>query len=168
MGTPNWAEYLKNNEDANIYIKDARLAGIDTGTQFQSKYGKSTTGWENDWLNLANQTYGTQNKDASQFNREQLAKLHYDQWGKSESRNTSGLGYYADSIYQNMSPEDKAVIDKQQFQNQYGGMGEATKKDFDTLLGKLEGSKIRQEEAKNVSARPGIYAAGLANIMKNF
>jgi hypothetical protein len=62
----------------------------------------------------------------------------------------------------------KADLKKQAFQQQYGGMGEATKKDFDTLLGRLEGSKIRQEEAKNVSARPGIYAAGLANIMRNF
>jgi hypothetical protein len=168
MGTPNWADYLKNNQDADIYINDARQAGIDTGRDFQSRFGKNTTGWENNWLNLANQAYGTQNTDAGQFSKEQLAKLHYDQWGKNEGRNTEGLGYYVDSTYQNMSAEDKAVIDKQQFQNQYGGMGAASLEDFKTLLSRLEDSKIRQEEAKNVSARPGIYAAGLANMMKNF
>ena len=168
MGAPNWAEYLKKNEDVNIYINDARQAGIGTGKGYQSKYGPDTTGWEQDWINNANKAYGTNATDASQFSPEQLGKLHYDLYGRPEGRNAPELGYYGDAAYGNMSAEDKAVIDKQQFQNQYGGMGEATKKDFDTLLGRLEGSKIRQEEAKNVSARPGIYAAGLANMMRNF
>jgi hypothetical protein len=168
MATPNWGEYLKNNEDADIYINDVRQAGIDTGTNYTPKYGVDTRGWEESWRGLANKAYNTQNNDISQFSKEQLAKLHYDNWGKNEGRNTAGLGYYADPIYQNMSAEDKAVTDKQQFQNQYGGMGAASLGDFKTLLSRLEDSKIRQEEAKNVSARPGIYAAGLANIMKNF
>jgi hypothetical protein len=168
MGTPNWAEYLKQNEDVNIFANDLRQAGIDTGKGYQSKYGIDTTGLENDWIGKANQTYGTNATDASQFSPEQIGRIHYDIYGRREGRNAESLGYYGDAAYGNMSAEDKAVIDKQQFQNQYGGMGEATKKDFDTLLGRLEGSKIRQEEAKNVSAKPGIYAAGLANIMKNF
>ena len=76
--------------------------------------------------------------------------------------------YSDDSIYQGMSAEDKAIIDKQQFQQQYGGMGAASLADFQTLLGRLEGSKIRQQQAKDVSARPNIYAGGLAQMMSNF
>ena len=78
------------------------------------------------------------------------------------------MSYRNDPIYQGMSAEDKAIVDKQQFQNQYGGMGAASLADFQTLLGRLEGSKIRQQQAKDVSARPNIYAGGLAQMMSNF
>jgi hypothetical protein len=76
--------------------------------------------------------------------------------------------YRNDPIYAGMSAEDKAILDKQQFQNAYGGMGAASLADFQTLLGRLEGSKIRQQQAKDVSARPNIYAQGLAQMMSNF
>jgi hypothetical protein len=76
--------------------------------------------------------------------------------------------YSDDPIYQGMSAEDKAIADKQQFQQQYGGMGAASLADFQTLLGRLEGSKIRQQQAKDISARPNIYAGGLAQMMSNF
>ena len=76
--------------------------------------------------------------------------------------------YRNDPIYLGMSAEDKAIIDKQQFQNQYGGMGAASMADFQNLLGRLEGSKIRQQQAKDISARPNIYAGGLAQMMSNF
>ena len=76
--------------------------------------------------------------------------------------------YTLDSIYQGMSDEDKAITDKQQFQQKYGGMGAASLADFQTLLGRLEGSKIRQQQAKDISARPNIYAGGLAQMMSNF
>ena len=59
-------------------------------------------------------------------------------------------------------------ISKQQFQQAYGGMGAASLGDFQTLLGRLESSKIRQQQAKDVSARPNIYAQGLAQMMSNF
>jgi hypothetical protein len=78
------------------------------------------------------------------------------------------VSYKYDANYQGMSAEDKAIIDKQQFQNQYGGMGAASLADFQTLLGRLEGSKIRQQQAKDISARPNIYAGGLAQMMSNF
>jgi hypothetical protein len=76
--------------------------------------------------------------------------------------------YKSDPNYLAMSPEDKAIIDKQQFQQAYGGMGAASLGDFQTLLGRLEGSKIRQQQAKDISARPNIYAGGLAQMMSNF
>ena len=76
--------------------------------------------------------------------------------------------YRYDPIYGGLSAEDKAILDKQQFQQAYGGMGQASLEDFQTLLGRLEGSKIRQQQAKDVSARPNTYAQGLAQMMSNF
>jgi hypothetical protein len=76
--------------------------------------------------------------------------------------------YKDDPLYAGMTAEDKVIADKQQFQNKYGGMGAASLADFQTLLGRLEGSKIRQQQAKDISARPNIYAGGLAQMMSNF
>ena len=39
---------------------------------------------------------------------------------------------------------------------------------FETLLGKLEGSKMRQAEQANRSRRGDIYSQGLAQMMSNF
>ena len=47
-------------------------------------------------------------------------------------------------------------------------MGAASLNDFQTLLGRLETSKIRQKQAADQSARPNIYAQGLAQMMSNF
>jgi len=75
---------------------------------------------------------------------------------------------YDDPRYNALSEEDKNVLTKQQLQQQYGGMGAASLSDFQTLLGRLEQSKIRQQQAKDTSARPNIYAQGLAQMMSNF
>jgi hypothetical protein len=76
--------------------------------------------------------------------------------------------YQYDPIYAGLSAEDQATINKQQLQQAYGGMGSASLEDFKTLLGRLESSKIRQQQAKDISARPNIYAQGLAQMMSNF
>ncbi|NBQ98501.1 MAG: hypothetical protein EBU12_09875 [Microbacteriaceae bacterium] len=39
---------------------------------------------------------------------------------------------------------------------------------FETLLGKLEGSKMRQQRQKSVEGRRDIYTQGLAQMMSNF
>jgi hypothetical protein len=78
------------------------------------------------------------------------------------------LGYQLDPEYEKLSDEDKAFVDKQQFQQRHGGMGAASLGDFQTLLSRLEASKIRQQQAKDISARPGIYAEGLGRMMSNF
>ena len=39
---------------------------------------------------------------------------------------------------------------------------------FDSLLGKLEDSKKRQQRQKSVEGRRDIFAGGLANMMSNF
>ena len=40
--------------------------------------------------------------------------------------------------------------------------------DFEALLGKLEGSKMRQQRQKSVEGRRDIYSQGLASMMSNF
>ena len=54
--------------------------------------------------------------------------------------------------------------------NVQGSTGEATVplEDFEQLLGKLEGSKMRQQRQKSVEGRRDIYAEGLASMMGNF
>ena len=89
------------------------------------------------------------------------------------SRNATGgydliKGIEDDPRYQELEKADKDVLTKQQLQQQYGGMGSASLNDFQTLLGRLETSKIRQQQAKDQSARPNIYAQGLAQMMSNF
>ena len=39
---------------------------------------------------------------------------------------------------------------------------------FETLLGKLEGSKMRQQRQKSVEGRRDIFSQGLASMMSNF
>ena len=54
--------------------------------------------------------------------------------------------------------------------NVQGSTGEATVplEDFEQLLSKLEGSKMRQQRQKSVEGRRDIYAEGLASMMGNF
>ena len=59
-------------------------------------------------------------------------------------------------------------LESEDYNRSNSGMGSAALGDFKTLLGRLESSKIRQQQAKDVSARPNIYAGGLANMMANF
>ena len=77
-------------------------------------------------------------------------------------------GYKLSDYYTNASPEEQADIDKDMFQKEYGGMGKASLSDFNTLLSKLEQSKINQQSAAQASARPSIYAKGLSDMMANF
>jgi hypothetical protein len=39
---------------------------------------------------------------------------------------------------------------------------------FDTLLGKLEASKMKQQQQKSIEGRRDIYSQGLAQMMSNF
>jgi len=75
--------------------------------------------------------------------------------------------YNLQDFYTKMTPEEQREFDKSEYLRGQG-MGAASLADFQTLLGRLEGSKIRQQQAKDVSARPNIYAQGLAQMMSNF
>ena len=49
-----------------------------------------------------------------------------------------------------------------------GGNATVPIEDFEALLGKLEGSKMRQQRQKSVEGRRDIYSQGLASMMSNF
>ena len=57
----------------------------------------------------------------------------------------------------------------EQLQRQYGGgMSRAELQDFETLLGRLEGSKMRQAAQSNRERQRDTFAEGLAGMMGNF
>lgn len=49
-----------------------------------------------------------------------------------------------------------------------GGMSAAELQDFETLIGRLEGSKMRQADQLNRARQRETYGGGLASIMRNF
>lgn len=49
-----------------------------------------------------------------------------------------------------------------------GGMSKAELQDFETLIGRLEGSKMRQAAQSNRARQRDTFAAGLAGMMGNF
>jgi hypothetical protein len=52
--------------------------------------------------------------------------------------------------------------------NEAFGTASVPIEDFEQLLGKLEGSKMRQQRQKSVEGRRDIYSQGLASMMSNF
>jgi hypothetical protein len=67
----------------------------------------------------------------------------------------------------NLDETEKAELLKQAAQQEYGAkafdIGE-----FDALLSRLEGSKMRQQRQKSVEGRRDIMSQGLASMMSNF
>lgn len=49
-----------------------------------------------------------------------------------------------------------------------GGMSRAELQDFETLIGRLEGSKMRQAAQGNRARQRDVMAGGLASMMTNF
>ena len=65
-------------------------------------------------------------------------------------------------------PTAKA-LQSEYFNKEYGGgMSKAELQDFDTLISRLEGSKMRQAAQGNQARQRETYGAGLANMMRNF
>ena len=66
-----------------------------------------------------------------------------------------------------LSEEQKEALRKQAAEQEYGSkafdIGE-----FEQLLSRLEGSKMRQQRQKSVEGRRDIFAGGLASMMSNF
>ncbi len=70
-------------------------------------------------------------------------------------------------VYTN--PDTGAVTDATQAQiNESFDSASVPIEDFEALLGKLEGSKMRQQRQKSVEGRRDIYSQGLASMMSNF
>lgn len=73
----------------------------------------------------------------------------------------------SDYIYTDPDTGNESVATPAQIN---AAMGSATVpiEDFEALLGKLEGSKMRQQRQKSVEGRRDVYSQGLASMMSNF
>ena len=68
-----------------------------------------------------------------------------------------------------MSEIEKQNLKNDILTNKYGGgMSKAELQDFETLIGRLEGSKMRQAAQSNRARQRDTFAAGLAGMMGNF
>ena len=66
-----------------------------------------------------------------------------------------------------LTDEEKNALVSQAAEAQYGAET-FDQAQFDTLLNKLTGSKMKQQRQKSVEGRRDIYAGGLAGMMRNF
>ena len=64
--------------------------------------------------------------------------------------------------------EAKQLEDEMLAREYGGGMSRAELQDFDTLISRLEGSKMRQAAQGNRARQRDTFAAGLAGMMGNF
>jgi hypothetical protein len=72
-------------------------------------------------------------------------------------------------IDKGMSPaEAQQEVDAWYSRQTGGGMSKAELQDFETLVGRLEGSKMRQAAQANRARQRDTMAGGLANMMSNF
>lgn len=84
----------------------------------------------------------------------------------ASKRPQAGAGYLQ---RQGMGAVEAQQLRDEQLQRQYGGgMSRAELQDFETLLGRLEGSKMRQAAQSNRARQRDTFAAGLAGMMGNF
>lgn len=75
----------------------------------------------------------------------------------------------AQLIAQGMSEtEAQQLIDSMGEREYGGGMSSAELQDFETLIGRLEGSKMRQASQANRARQRDVMAGGLASMMTNF
>jgi hypothetical protein len=139
---------------------------------YQNRYGESVqeTFEKQQKSGLSQEDYALQNPNYVDLLTKAANNPNYQFKASAQSvlNNLNAPAYQRSDLYKNLSEEDKSIVNKQQFQQKYGGMGAASLADFKTLLDSLEASKIRQQEGKDISARPGIYAQGLAAMMNKF
>lgn len=67
----------------------------------------------------------------------------------------------------NITAEQAADLKKQAVEGQYGAKSFDIN-EFQDLLGRLEGSKMRQQRQKSVEGRRDMMSQGLASMMSNF
>lgn len=82
-----------------------------------------------------------------------------------------GFSSYADAIKAidadgGLTKEAKDELKKALAEQQYGPQADLGQ--FETLLSKLEESKMRQQRQKSVESRRDIFSQGLAQMMSNF
>ena len=160
MAKYDYRTYFDTFGDVATYYKDAKKKGILGDGEYAKKYGRSTKGWEQNWLKGMNKKYGRDAKDLGEYSKKEYTDYHYNTYGKKENRlkNKSYIQAYDAGITKNdPGGSQKNVND-----------AKVDMKSFDQLLGRLEASKKRQVRQKSVEGRRDIYAKGLAGMMGNF
>jgi hypothetical protein len=87
------------------------------------------------------------------------------------SINTPGrkVRTYDQLIAEGMSDAEARELVDANFSRKYGGgMSAAELQDFESLIGRLEGSKMRQAAQSNRARQRDVFAGGLASMMGNF
>ena len=177
--------YFRANPDVDLFYKDSSRKGtLGADSRYARKYGRSTKGWEENWVKKMNKQFGTKNTDVGQFTADQFARHHRDMYGIKENRlkkdSAAGKRYRAElqkrSDYEkaidrinsdrSLSAEQRRRLIEEQAQNEYGPQADMSQ--FNELLSKLEGSKMKQQRQRSVEGRRDIYAGGLASMMTNF
>lgn len=75
----------------------------------------------------------------------------------------------AQLIAEGMSDAEAQDLINANAARQYGGgMSSAELQDFESLIGRLEGSKMRQAAQGNRARQRDVFAGGLASMMGNF
>lgn len=75
----------------------------------------------------------------------------------------------AQLIAEGMSDDEaQELIDANAARQYGGGMSAAELQDFETLIGRLESSKMRQAAQGNRARQRDVFAGGLASMMGNF
>ena len=75
----------------------------------------------------------------------------------------------AQLMAEGMSESEAQDLVNAQAARQYGGgMSAAELQDFESLIGRLEGSKMRQASQANRARQRDVFAGGLASMMGNF
>ena len=142
--------YLGAHQDISDFIK--RIKGA--GPQHDEKT----------WLDLTNKRLGTSFADTSDFRDEDLAKTHYETWGKNESSRDA-------EIKKAIAEDPFTQTEHDTIRKRYLDAEFTPKQDlsqFEALLGKLEGSKMKQADQANRARRGDIYSQGIAQMMRNF
>lgn len=90
----------------------------------------------------------------------------------STSFNSMGFEQQLDAINAKegagqITPEKAKQLRDQLAESHFGGPSFDIN-EFSNLLGRLEGSKMRQQRQKSVEGRRDIFAGGLAGMMNNF
>lgn len=91
----------------------------------------------------------------------------------SYSMNIPGrnAGGYSEGYFRQLGMDDNEArnLENEIIQREFGGgMSRAELQDFETLIGRLEGSKMRQSAQANRARQRDTFAGGLASMMGNF
>jgi hypothetical protein len=151
--------------------------GKGEGEYFKS-YGEDLP--EKAWVKDLNKYYGRNAKDFSEYDDKEFATTHFNLYGKKEGRHTNEYGKKEVPDKREVSTQEVPDAREVSTQEAPDTREVSTQEDkkannegfnlnaFQSLLGKLEDSKKRQQRQKSVEGRRDIYAQGLAGMMANF